>query len=64
MNHKKVIIELEEVYQASPRRYRVTRLTNTVEFDIRQTISKEEAQTLISRDHTKVVVKPNRHQKS
>lgn len=61
---KETIIELEEVYQShNPRLYRVTRLTNTVEFRIRETMPQDKVQELIDRDHTKVVVKPNRQQK-
>ena len=63
MKPKESIIELEEAYQEHGY-YRVTRLTNTVEFHIRQRLGLDEVEKLIDRDHTKVVVKPNRQQKN
>ena len=59
---KDIIIELEEDrYDSS--RYRVVRLVNTVDYNIRQTLSKATVKTLCDGEGTKIVIKPNRNQK-
>ena len=62
MSKKDIIIELEEDRDGSGR-YRVTRLVNTVDYNIRQTLSKDVVKTLCATENTKVVIKPNRTQK-
>lgn len=62
MSKKDIVIELEEDrYDSS--KYRITRLVNTVDYKIRQSLSKKAVEGLCNTEGTKIVIKPNRNQK-